>query len=108
MDLIVETDIGHDPDDFFAICYLVAAGVKIRAIVVTPGDKDQLAVVNLLCSELGLDIPVGYSKESVKYSAGGVHAELLRRYGVSKDGKADGWGHEVINDTFVKFPESNL
>ena len=24
-DLIVETDLGHDPDDFFALCYLAAA-----------------------------------------------------------------------------------
>ena len=23
MNLIVETDIGHDPDDFFSICYLI-------------------------------------------------------------------------------------
>jgi hypothetical protein len=25
-DLIVETDLGHDPDDLFALCYLAAAG----------------------------------------------------------------------------------
>jgi len=28
VDLIVETDCGHDPDDLFTLCYLVAAGVS--------------------------------------------------------------------------------
>ncbi len=44
MNLIIETDIGHDPDDLFAICYLAAAGVNIRAICVSPGDPDQIAI----------------------------------------------------------------
>lgn len=34
--LIVETDIGHDPDDLFALCYLFSAGVNIKAILLTP------------------------------------------------------------------------
>ena len=28
-ELIVETDLGHDPDDFFALCYLAAAGLSV-------------------------------------------------------------------------------
>jgi hypothetical protein len=43
IDLIVETGLGHDPDDFFTLCYLAAAGVRLRAITVVPGDRDQLA-----------------------------------------------------------------
>jgi pyrimidine-specific ribonucleoside hydrolase len=108
MDMIIETDVGHDPDDFFTICYLAAVGVNIRAICITPGDKDQLAIAGLLRKELNLDIPIGYSKESGKYSVGGVHAELLRLYGYSKDGIGDGWGKDIIKDVFSKYADANF
>ena len=48
--IIIDTDLGHDPDDFFAICYLSAIGVKIDAIVLSPGDLDQIAFANFLVS----------------------------------------------------------
>ena len=44
LDLIVETDLGHDPDDFFTLCYLAAAGVRLRALCVVPGDRQLVAV----------------------------------------------------------------
>ncbi len=82
MDLIVETDLGHDPDDFFTLCYLAAAGVRIRAICVVPGDRDQLAIARLLVKTLDLDVPVGASKlDSGKFSSGGMRHELLKRFG---------------------------
>jgi len=28
----IETDLGSDPDGFFAICYLLSAGVNIRVL----------------------------------------------------------------------------
>jgi glyoxylase-like metal-dependent hydrolase (beta-lactamase superfamily II) len=62
MNLVVETDIGHDPDDFFALCYLAAAGVDIRAVMISPGDPDQIAIARLLCDRLGLEIPIGVAK----------------------------------------------
>jgi inosine-uridine nucleoside N-ribohydrolase len=46
VDLIVETDCGHDPDDFFTLCYLMAAGVNLRCITVTPGDSRCHAVAH--------------------------------------------------------------
>ena len=45
MNLIVETDIGHDPDDFFALCYLHSAGINIRAILVTIGHPYQIEII---------------------------------------------------------------
>lgn len=108
MDLIVETDCGHDPDDFFTLCYLAAAGVNIRCIAVTPGDQDQLAVVRLFCEQVGLDIPVGHSKVSEKYSSGSVHHVLLKKYGKSLDGTSDGPGQDVIRDALRRHPESEL
>jgi len=109
MNLIVETDIGHDPDDFFALCYLIEAGINIRCITVVPGDPDQLAIVNFLCKELNLDIPIGVSKiERTKNSSGGMHHDLLNKYKHSLTGKHDGLGHNVIKETYEKYPDSEL
>ena len=53
--LIIETDIGRDPNDLFALCYLFGAGADIRAITIWPGDPDQVAVVRFLLRQLGRD-----------------------------------------------------
>lgn len=105
IDLIVETDLGHDPDDFFTLCYLAAVGVRLRAITVVPGDRDQLAVARMLVKTLGLDIPVGASKpDSRKCSSGGMHHALLDRLGFPREACHDGPGHEVIAATLAGHP----
>lgn len=105
MDLIVETDIGRDPDDFFALLYLVAAGVHIRAITISPGDKDQVAVAKFLCRELGLDIPIGSAKpDREKSSVGGVHVDVLQKYQWPRRLDPDGYGPEILRDTLAKYP----
>lgn len=109
MDLIVETDCGHDPDDFFTLCYLHSAGVNIRAILITPGDPDQIAIAKFFCEEVGLDIPVGVSKiDQKKLSSGSVHYRLLENYGYKKERKPDDLGLNVLKHTLKKHPESEL
>jgi inosine-uridine nucleoside N-ribohydrolase len=108
MDLIVETDCGHDPDDFFTLCYLVAAGVNLRCVTVTPGDRDQLAVVRLFCEQVGLDIPIGHSKGSEKFSSGSVHHALLEKYGKSRHGHSDGAGKDLMRETLRRYPDSEV
>lgn len=104
-DLIVETDLGHDPDDFFTLCYLVAAGVRLRAVCVVPGDLDQLAIAHMLVKFLDLDIPVGASKpDSRKFSSGGMHHDLLARFGFPKEASHDGPGHDIIAHTLATQP----
>ncbi|HKB37059.1 MAG TPA: nucleoside hydrolase [Gemmataceae bacterium] len=101
MDLIIDTDLGHDPDDFFAILYLVSAGVNIRALLLSPGDPDQVAIARLICDEVGLNIPVGVSKpDRTAASSGGMHHELLARRGRPLAGKADGPGEDVLEQVF--------
>jgi inosine-uridine nucleoside N-ribohydrolase len=100
MSLIIETDIGHDPDDLFAICYLAAAGADILAICVTPGDPDQIAIARFACERLGLDIPIGAAKLGrEKLSSGSIHHALLKRYGKDLCAEADGLGHDIIAST---------
>lgn len=109
MDMIIETDLGHDPDDFFTICYLAAVGVNIRCITIVPGDPDQIAIARLLVKELGLDAPVGASKlNREKHSSGGVHHALLKKYGLPLESQPDNLGHILIGDVFQEFPESDL
>ncbi len=108
-DLIVETDLGRDPDDFFALCYLVEAGVRLRAVVISPGDHDQIAVAKGLLRELGVDAPVGSARpESAKSSVGGVHHDFLARYGCATRASPDGWGHHLVADVMRDAPDTEL
>lgn len=100
MNLIVETDIGHDPDDLFALCYLIAAGVNIKAVLVHPGDPDQIAVARVVRKFFGLNFPIGFDKENrTKNSSGRLHHWLCKEYGESLDGKADGPSMDVLMNT---------
>jgi pyrimidine-specific ribonucleoside hydrolase len=109
MDLVIETDIGHDPDDFFAICYLIAAGVRVRAISVVPGDPDQIAIARLLCERTGLDIPVAASKLGrTKLSSGSLHHELLHRYGKPLSQSPDGLGKDILPGVISASPDCEL
>lgn len=109
MKLIVESDLGHDPDDFFAICYLHAAGVDIKTILISPGDPDQIAIAKLLCKELGLDIPIGASKlDREKNSSGSIHHDLLNKYNYPMQQKADGLGVDILKDIVKNDPDCEL
>ena len=109
MDILIETDIGRDPDDFFTLCYLISAGVDIRGITITPGDKDQVAVTRLITSVAGLDIPIGVSDlNRNKRSSGGVHYSLLDKYGMPKESESDGLGKDIIKSVIDEFPDCEL
>lgn len=109
INVIVETDLGRDPDDLFAILYLVSAGVNIRCITISPGDQDQISIAKFICKELGLNIPIGTGKAGRnKTSSGGVHYELLKKYHHSLNCSPDGLGEDIIADTMNSFPDSEL
>jgi len=95
--LIVETDLGRDPDDLFTLIWLIESGVNILAITITPGDRDQVAVARFLNNYYKLDIPIGVSDVNrTKLSSGGVHYKLLDRYKFPKEAKHDGLGSDII------------
>lgn len=105
MDLIVETDIGRDPDDFMAICWLVSAGVRLRAILISPGDKDQVAVAKFLLHEVGCTAPVGASRfDRGKPSTTTFHRELLNQHGWPLRMSPDGLGVDIIRDALRAAP----
>jgi inosine-uridine nucleoside N-ribohydrolase len=103
MKLIVETDLGRDPDDFFALCYFIDAGVHLQLITISPGDPDQVAVAKFILKECGLDIPVGVSDVNRnKRSVGSIHTELLKKYGYPEAVQSDGAGHEFMRKIWAK------
>jgi pyrimidine-specific ribonucleoside hydrolase len=116
MNLVIETDLGHDPDDFFAICYLIAAGVKIRHISICPGDPDQVALADFIRDFTEQDFTIGVShidrlcqcgeKDCPrKFSSGGIHHKLLKRFGRPLDRIADGEGHQLIEKACFEFDD---
>ena len=108
-DMIVETDIGNDPDDFFALCYLISAGVNIRCILVSPGDPQQIAIVRFLCKELGLDIPIGSGKvDNYKHWNTGVHERLLNVYGAPLRSAPDDLGESLLPYVLNRHPKCEL
>lgn len=108
MNLIIETDIGHDPDDFFALCYFHSAGVNIRAILTTIGHPFQVELARFFCDYVGLDIPIGIaSNKVIELKTGGIHFHdrLLKRFGYRNDKIADGLGLDVLKRTLNQYPD---
>lgn len=110
MNLIIETDISHDPDDFFALCYFFSAGINIRAILLSPGDESQVAIVRFLLKELGkedisIGVPVlGRKKEHLT----SIHKYLIEKYKYPSYSTDCYLGEDVIRDTLRMYPDSEL
>jgi inosine-uridine nucleoside N-ribohydrolase len=106
MNLVIETDIGSDPDDLFAIAYLIAAGVNVRAILITPGDPAQVAVCRLLLDRAGVACPIGVAKSNrTGCKATSIHGDLLKKHGRAADAEPDGDGVSVLAAALKQFPD---
>jgi len=102
MELIVETDIGGDPDDCFALCYLLNAGVDIKAIIVSPGHPYQIGLAKFICDYIGVDIPIGgsdYEKYKVEDYTG-FNKKAIDLWNIKIDQKYDDYGYRIIEDVY--------
>ena len=109
MNLIIETDIGHDPDDFFALCYFFSAGVDVRAILLSPGDESQVTIVSFLLKELGKNIPIGVPKIGRrKEKLTSIHKYLVEKYKYPSHSDKYYLGEDVIRDTMINYPGNEL
>jgi hypothetical protein len=73
---IVETDLGHDPDDFFTICHLISAGHEVVAVSLVPGCPEQVKLADLIRSRTGQQFAIGVAKLGAKSERLGVHDKL--------------------------------
>jgi inosine-uridine nucleoside N-ribohydrolase len=105
--VIMETDIGRDPDDVFALLYLLEAGARFRAVTVSPGDRDQIALVRWLLNRLGVSVPVGAARFlPEKRSLSAPHVEMLAADGLTEAlADADGPGASVIAAALADDPD---
>lgn len=105
--ILVETDIGQDPDDLFALLYLLSADVDIKAIVLSPGDKFQIAITRFLLKECGKeDIPIGVpSKCGDLQRKTRFHYSVLDKYGYSHEDNPDWYGPDLMWQMREKYPD---
>lgn len=100
MGLVIETEIGHDLDDFLALAWLVDK-VEIDAVIITPGGPDQIALTSLIRRYCKKDFDIGVADYTNKHSVGGVHLAVLAKYGytdaiIAKQ-KPEAYGDELIS-----------
>jgi inosine-uridine nucleoside N-ribohydrolase len=108
MNIILETDLGGDPDDFFAFCYLASAGVNVKGIVVTPAHPFQVKLMRMICNQLGWDIPIGGTHLRMNdYSDyTGFWQKVADRYRADQfSGEVDCEGYEVIEKCYKEDPD---
>ena len=109
MNLIIETDLGRDADDFFSLCYLAScSNVNIHAVTITPGDPDQVSIANFIRDILELDFKIGVPKNRDKKSVTPFHYDVMKEFKHIKEFGADGIGSDVIEDVLSEYPDSDL
>lgn len=112
IDVVWDTDIGRDPDDFLAGCFLLSRPeIRLRAITITPGDRDQVALVKFLLKETGHgDVPIGSSpdRKKGKKSVKGCHLRLMEYYKAQPFEDADGAGWEILAASLRANPDAIL
>ncbi len=98
--LVMETDLGRDPDDLFALLFFIGAGVPLRAICVSPGDHDQVAVVKAVLRHFALEksVPVlTPAARVVTRSINPFHIAVARALGVDVKASLDDTGRAIGN-----------
>ena len=110
MNLLIETDLGHDPDDFFAICYLASIeNINIKGIVITPGDPHQIAIAEFLIKELSLPAIIGVTDlNRSKNEIRGVHKLILKKYKYPLESCANLYGYQVYQKLLNEDPNLQI
>ncbi len=99
--LIIETDLGGDPDDLFAILFLIAAGANINAVVLTPGSPDQIALAVFIRDITGSLFHIGVAKDPVAAKpTSRFYKALLDKYNYPLHAKCGDKGWEVMVDVW--------
>lgn len=106
MNFIVETDLGHDPDDLFCICHLVEAGHTILALGLVPGSPEQVALACGLREHLCLPCYIGVAKPGAKSENLGIHDQLRKKHGWAQ-GHTDGKNQEVFSWALNDHPDTH-
>ncbi len=99
--MIIETDLGHDPDDIFALMYLISAGLSIEAVCLSPGDPYQVKLTRALLHALGCGhtkIFTPRTRIAKPLPLVGWNLEAFRIFGGTDDTSDQPDGHETELD----------
>lgn len=97
--LLIETDLGRDADDLFALLYLLESNTKLHCIFITPGDEDQIALAKFILKECNVDVPVFPSKtKRKKESITKFHKEVLYYYEYPLKKEAENLSYDIIEN----------
>ena len=94
--LVMETDLGHDPDDLFALLLFIAVKAPLAAVCLSPGDPYQVAIARAVLDHFALKVPVLTPKARVpkEKAKPGFHAWVVEQLGGAAVADAD--GHEEL------------
>jgi hypothetical protein len=111
--MIIETDIGNDPDDALALTYLIYNNVEISAILIQPGFIGQCCIVKEIFRNLNKTTPLIFQDsvmDDSKFVLSNFHKAIVKNTnyaydGVSKDYLKDNRSDE---DIFIIGPPKGL
>lgn len=108
--LIIETDIGYDPDDYLMLLYLLTRGVPIRAVLLSPGHPSQVALCRHLFAESQLDAPpIGVADRAHwRQPVNRMHQGFMARPQTAREFRDDGPGHEIAYAVLQAYPAAEL
>lgn len=96
--VVYETETG-DPDDMFAIAYIVSRPEwELVGLTVNPGSKQQVQTMQALCNELQISPLIGsYDVKHPTARASGIWLQMVEDSLKNCSGIADGSGDEVYS-----------
>lgn len=106
-DFIIETDLGHDPDDLFTLCHLVEAGHRIVALGLSAGSPEQVRLAAGLRDAFNMDFEIGVQKPNAKSEQLGIHDEIAKRRGWGLQ-TSDGPSSQVFERALQKHMNANV
>lgn len=102
---LIESDLGHDPDDLFCVCHLAEMGLPIAALGLVPGNPEQVALACGLRRHFGLNFLIGVAKAEAKPERLRMHARLMERFGW-REGVADGPSDQIFGKVLHHHPKA--
>ncbi|MHA1371320.1 MAG: hypothetical protein ACTSRA_16580 [Promethearchaeota archaeon] len=104
IDVIYDMDTG-DPDDSIALLILLShKKVKVRAVTLYPGSKDQIGFVKHILNQVDKpEIPVG--SYDINNTKSNVSEGLIKMYGNFTPKDADAPGHKLFSEFYKRFPK---
>ena len=109
--LVIETDIGYDPDDYLMLLHLLMRNVPIHALLLSPGHPSQVALCRFLFAQMGIPAPLIGGADRAHWTGRPInrmHQGFMARPLGPRELWTDGPGHELARAALQEHPEAVL